>query len=124
MGGQVEDIRSGTKNVGSTALSEFILGRASRENPFDLIGAMFIIEGLGRRVASRWAMMIRDQLELDENQVSFLMYHSESDDIHFERLDQAVQSGILTPEVVDEVVKTAKVTARLYRLQLEELGNF
>ena len=85
---------------------------------------MFIIEGLGRRVASRWAMMIRDQLELDENQVSFLMYHSESDDIHFERLDQAVQSGILTPEVVDEVVKTAKVTARLYRLQLEELGNF
>jgi len=26
--------------------------------------------------------------------------------------------------VVDEVIKTAKVTARLYRLQLEELGNF
>jgi len=124
MGGQVEDIRSGTKNIGSTALSEFILGRASRENPFDLIGAMFIIEGLGRRVASRWARMIRDQLELDENQVSFLMYHSESDDIHFERLDQAVQSGILTQKVVDEVIKTAKVTARLYRLQLEELGNF
>ena len=124
VGGQVEDIRSGTKNVGSTALSEFILSRASRENPFDLIGAMFIIEGLGRRVASRWARMIRDQLDLDENQVSFLMYHSESDDIHFERLDQAVQSGILTSEVVDEVVKTAKVTARLYRLQLEELGNF
>ena len=124
VGGAVEDIRGGTKNIGSTALSEFILGRASRENPFDLIGAMFIIEGLGRRVASRWAGMIQEQLDLDESQVSFLMYHSESDDVHFERLDQAVQSGILTPEVVESVVKTAKVTARLYRLQLEELGNF
>jgi len=124
VGGNVEDIRAGTKNIGSTALSEFILGRASRENPFDLIGAMFIIEGLGRRVASRWARMIREQLELEESQVSFLMYHSESDDVHFERLDRAVQSGILTPEVVESVVKTAKVTARLYRLQLEEIGNF
>ena len=124
VGGNVEDIRAGTKNIGSTALSEFILGRASRENPFDLIGAMFIIEGLGRRVASRWARMILEQLELEESQVSFLMYHSESDDVHFERLDRAVQSGILTPEVVESVVKTAKVTARLYRLQLEEIGNF
>ena len=124
VGGNVEDIRAGTKNIGSTALSEFILGRASRENPFDLIGAMFIIEGLGRRVASRWARMIREQLELEESQVSFLMYHSESDDVHFERLARAVQSGILTPEVVESVVKTAKVTARLYRLQLEEIGNF
>ncbi len=124
VGGAVEDIRAGTKNIGSTALSEFVLGRASRENPFDLIGAMFIIEGLGRRVASRWARMIQEQLELEKSQVSFLMYHSESDDVHFERLDQAVQSGILTPEVVESIVKTAKVTARLYRLQLEELGNF
>jgi 3-oxoacyl-[acyl-carrier-protein] synthase-3 len=124
VGGNVEDIRAGTKNIGSTALSEFILGRASRENPFDLIGAMFIIEGLGRRVASRWARMIQEQLELEESQVSFLMYHSESDDVHFERLDLAVQSGILTREVVESVVKTAKVTARLYRLQLEEIGNF
>ena len=124
VGGNVEDIRAGSKNIGSTALSECILGRASRENPFDLIGAMFIIEGLGRRVPSRWARMIREQLELEESQVSFLMYHSESDDVHFERLDRAVQSGILTPEVVESVVKTAKVTARLYRLQLEEIGNF
>ena len=44
------------------ALAEFILSRASRENPFDLIGAMFIIEGLGRRVARNWAERIRDQL--------------------------------------------------------------
>ena len=117
-------IQTGTKNVGSTALSEFILSRASRENPFDLIGAMFIIEGLGRRVAARWAERIREQLQLDAKQVSFLTYHSASDDIHFERLDAAVQSGILTETLVAEIVKTAKVVARLYVLQLEEIGNF
>ncbi len=124
VGGDIHDIRRGTKNVGSTALSEYILGRASRENPFDLIGAMFIIEGLGRRVAARWADRIREQLRLRPDQVSFLAYHSASDDIHFERLDAAVQSGILTDRLVDEIVTTAKVVARLYVLQLEELGNF
>jgi 3-oxoacyl-[acyl-carrier-protein] synthase III len=124
VGGDIEDIRRGTKNIGSTALSEYILSRASRENPFDLIGAMFIIEGLGRRVAARWAERIREQLKLEPRQVSFLAYHSASDDIHFERLDAAVQSGILTEKLVDEIVTAAKVVARLYVLQLEEIGNF
>lgn len=124
VGGTFEDIRGGRKNVGSTALSEYILSRASRENPFDLIGAMFIIEGLGRRVAARWAELIREQLKLDPRQVSFLAYHSASDDVHFEKLDAAVQSGILTAALVDEIVTAAKVVARLYVLQLEEIGNF
>ena len=123
-GGKLEDIQSGSKNIGSTALSEYILSRASRENPFDLIGAMFIIEGLGRRVAARWAERIREQLNLEPRQVSFLAYHSASDDIHFERLDAAVQSGILTEKLVEEIVTAAKVVARLYVLQLEEIGNF
>jgi 3-oxoacyl-[acyl-carrier-protein] synthase III len=124
VGGNADAIRAGEKNIGSTALSEYILSRASRENPFDLIGAMFIIEGLGRRVAARWAERIREQLGLEARQVSFLAYHSASDDIHFERLDAAVQSGILTEKLVDEIVTAAKVVARLYVLQLEELGNF
>lgn len=123
VGGNLDEIRGGRKNIGSEALSEFILSRASRENPFDLIGAMFIIEGLGRRVARKWAERIRDQLGLENRQVSFLLYHSESDDVHFQRLDAAVQSGVLTEQLVKDVVKTAKIVARLYVLQLEELGN-
>jgi 3-oxoacyl-[acyl-carrier-protein] synthase-3 len=124
VGGDLNEIRAGAKNIGSTALSEYVLSRASRENPFDLIGAMFIIEGLGRRVAGRWAERIRDQLTLEPHQVSFLTYHSASDDVHFERLDAAVQSGILTENLVAEIVTSAKVVARLYLLQLEEIGNY
>ena len=123
-GGSLEKIQNGRKNIGSEALSEYILSRASRENPFDLIGAMFIIEGLGRRVARRWALRIQEQLDLADDQVSFLLYHSESDDLHFERLDLVVQSGILTEQRVEDIVKVAKVVARLYRLQLEEIGNY
>ena len=80
--------------------------------------------GIGRRVARKWAERIREQLGLDNKQVSFLLYHSESDEIHFERLDAAVQSGILTEPLVKEIVKTRQSVARLYALQLEELGNF
>ena len=54
VGGDVADIRGAAKNVGSEALSAWMFHRASQENPFDLLGAMFIIEGLGAQLAARW----------------------------------------------------------------------
>lgn len=123
VGGRQEDIARAPKNVGSEALSAWMFHRASQENPFDLLGAMFIIEGLGNRVARRWGLAIREQLGLTEEQVRFFTYHGENDGTHMEKLEAAFGSGILTPELAARIVKTAKVTARLYRLQLEELGN-
>ncbi len=123
VGGSLEEITSAEKNIGSEALSAWMFQRASEPNPFDLLGAMFIIEGLGTRLAGKWALKIREQLGLDENQVSFLLYHGANDENHFEKLEGALDSGILTEELVARIVKTAKVTARLYALQLEELGN-
>lgn len=123
VGGDPARIASTPKNVGSEALSAWMFHRASQENPLDLLGAMFIIEGLGNRLALRWGEAIRDQLSLRDEQVSFLLYHGANDPTHFEKLERALGSGILTPSLVERIVKTAKVTARLYRLQLEELGN-
>jgi 3-oxoacyl-[acyl-carrier-protein] synthase-3 len=84
---------------------------------------MFIIEGLGNRLARRWGMKIREQLHLDESQVSFLLYHGANDANHFAKLEGALGSGILDDRLVARIVKTAKVTARLYALQLEELDQ-
>ncbi len=123
-GGSIDEIRSGRKNIGSEALSAYILERASHENPFDLIGAMFIVEGIGQRLARQWGEGIQSALHLDADAVSFFLYHSESDVVHFRRLDLALAAGILTPRLVEAVVKCARVTARLYALQLEEVGNF
>lgn len=123
VGGRMEEIIAAEKNIGSEALSAWMFHRASQENPFDLLGAMFIIEGLGMRVARRWGLKIRDQLGLTDEQVSFLLYHGANDENHFEKFEKAIASGILTESLVARIVKTAKVTARLYLLQLEELGN-
>nr|WKN38162.1 beta-ketoacyl-ACP synthase III [Tunicatimonas sp. TK19036] len=126
VGGKLEDIISGEKNVGSEALSAFMFHRASQPNPFDLLGGMFIIEGLGNRMAGSWGRAIQEQLNLQEDQVSFLLYHESSDanDNHFERFEQAIQSELLTMPIAQRIVKTAKVVAKLYELQLRELGNF
>jgi 3-oxoacyl-[acyl-carrier-protein] synthase III len=123
-GGTLEDIRAGQKNIGSEALSSYVLQRASLENPFDLVGAMFIVEGLGQRVARQWGERIQARLGLPAEAVSFFLYHSESDVQHFQRLDQAIAAGILTDKLVADIVRCAKVTARLYALQLEEIGHF
>jgi 3-oxoacyl-[acyl-carrier-protein] synthase-3 len=123
-GGSLERIRSGQKNIGSEALSGYILQKAGQENPFELIGTMFIIEGIGQRIARQWGKMIQDSLRLKNEAVSFFLYHSESDVAHFKRLDLAIASGILTKRLIADIARCAKVTARLYVLQLEEIDNF
>ncbi|MGE3649120.1 MAG: iron-containing redox enzyme family protein [Reyranellaceae bacterium] len=122
-GGALDDIRSAPKNIGSEALSAWMFHRASQPNPIDLLGAMFIIEGLGSRLAARWGEAIRRQLKLPEQAVSFLAYHGGNDEGHLEKLWRTLGDNAFTQAIEDSIVKTAKVTARLYRLQLEELGN-
>lgn len=125
-GGEKTDLYSGEKNIGSEALSAFMFQRASQPNPFDLLGGMFIIEGLGNRIAGNWGRAIRDLLNLNDDQVSFFTYHetSDSNDNHFERFENAVKSDLLTMEMAKRIVKTAKVVARLYQMQLQEIGNY
>lgn len=125
-GGSEDEIRTANKNIGSEALSAYMFHRASQPNPFDLLGGMFIIEGLGNRVSGKWGRAIQQQLNLDKDQVSFFIYHesSDSNDNHFERFEQAIQSELLTKEMAEKIVKTAKVVAKLYTLQLQELDNF
>jgi 3-oxoacyl-[acyl-carrier-protein] synthase III len=124
VGGSLEEIAGTPKNIGSEALSAFMFHRASQPDPLDLLGAMFVIEGLGRRKAAQWAEALQSQLGLAAEQVSFLRYHGLNDDNHFDRLRDVLGSGLVTDNVAQQVVKTARVVARLYVLQLEEMDNF
>ena len=124
LGEPINKIRSGEKNIGSVALSSFIFQQASKPNPIDLLGAMFIVEGIGKRLAGYWGELIKKQLDLKDDQVSFFSYHGVADENHFHRLEQALNHPHMNKDLAVRIVKTAKTTARLYRLQLAELGNY
>lgn len=124
IGGKLEEIRSAKKNIGTEALHAFMYNSATQPNPFDLLGAMFIIEGLGQKKAGPWGKRIQQQLNLEDDQVSFFLYHAENDDGHMEKFVETLNSGILEiPYMAERIVRTAKIVGRLYRLQLEEIGN-
>ena len=123
VGGAAEEIRDARKNIGSEALSAYMFHRASQPNPFDLLGAMFIIEGLGSRKATEWGAAIRDSLQLSDDQVSFLLYHGEEDDDHLADFETWVRRVVATAGEGDALVRTAEVVARLYAMQLEEVGH-
>ena len=106
------------------ALTSFMFQQASKPNPLDLLGAMFIIEGIGKRLAGYWGRMIQDQLNLKENQVSFFTYHGVADENHFHNLEKALDHPQMNLAIAKRIVKTAKTTAKLYIMQLEELGNY
>lgn len=122
-GGQLEDILGMERNVGSEALHGFLMYRASRNNPVDLLGAMWIIEGLGEKMARSWAERIHELTGLGEDSTRFMTYHGHNDGDHMQRFYRTLDDVCVDETTTLSIVKTAQVVARLYRLQLEELNH-
>lgn len=122
-GGDPALMRTTPKNIGSEALSAWMYHAASQRDPIGLLGAMFIIEGLGERLALPWSRAIQEQLGLPDDAVRFLRYHGENDEDHLAMFDEALRMAVRSRADAEAIVRHARVTARLYRLQLEELDN-
>lgn len=123
IGGSLDELRAGRKNLGSEALSGYMFAYADRPNPVGLLGAMFVIEGLGAQRAAGWAARFQEVLGLADNQVHFMRYHEAADADHTGDLDAILTSGLISEADADEIVRCAQVVGRLYALQLEELDR-
>jgi Iron-containing redox enzyme len=121
-GGALDEIRGARKNVGSEALSAWMFHQASQPNPFDLLGAMWIIEGLGSIKAAEWGKLAQSRLGLPDEAVRFLLYHGENDVEHIAEFEAMLALVLPDPIVAARIVRTAEVTARLYALQIEEIA--
>lgn len=121
-GGALDDILSARKNVGSEALSAWMFHEASKPDPFGLLGAMWIIEGLGSIKARPWGLKVRERLGLPDEALRFLLYHGDNDVAHMEEFRDMLAMVLPDEAVAERIVTTAKVTARLYALQIEEIA--
>jgi len=122
-GGDIDSISSQSKNLGSEALHSFLMFRASQPNPIDMIGAMWIIEGLGQKMANNWADRVDELTNGDKQYTQFLRYHGENDDEHMTKFYEMLDIVCSSDEHVAAIVKTARVVGRLYCLQLEEIDE-
>lgn len=120
-GGDLAVIQSGEKNIGSEALSAWMYHQASQANPFGLLGAMWIIEGLGSIKAQEWGRRVKETLALPDEAVRFLLYHGENDAEHIEEFKAMLAMVLPNEAIAKRIVRTAEVTARLYALQIEEV---
>jgi len=123
LGGELAVIHAQPKNPGSEALHAFLMYKASEPNPGGLLGAMWIIEGLGEKMAASWAGRIEELTGCGEACTRFLRYHGGNDDAHMDKLYGLIDRICTTPRMADEVTLTAAVVARLYAWQLEEIDS-
>lgn len=121
-GGAREAICSAEKNIGSEALSAWMFHEASKPDPFGLLGAMFVIEGLGSIKAAPWGRLVQQRLGLPDDALRFLLYHGENDAAHMEEFRDMLAMVLPDEEIARRIVTTAQVTARLYALQIEEIA--
>ena len=120
-GGDLETIQRASKNVGSEALSAWMFHEASKPDPFGLLGAMWIIEGLGSIKAKPWGQKVKERLSLPDEAVRFLLYHGDNDAEHMQEFQEMLRMVLPDKAVAERIVTTARVTARLYALQIEEI---
>lgn len=120
LGGRLETIQSQSKNIGSEALHAYMMHQASQPNPIEMLGAMFIIEGLGEKMATVWAARLVELGICNAQATQFMSYHGANDANHMEKFYALIEQHAITNEISERIVKTAKVVARLYLLQLEE----
>jgi pyrroloquinoline quinone (PQQ) biosynthesis protein C len=121
-GGELAKIQSAEKNIGSEALSAWMFHEASRPNPFGLLGAMFIIEGLGSIKAAEWGRSVQSRLSLPNEALRFLLYHGENDAEHMREFEAMLRLVLPDETTASRIVTCARVTARLYALQIEEIA--
>lgn len=119
--GVLDEIVSAPMTIGSEALSAWMFHEASKPNPFGLLGAMWIIEGLGNFKAAEWGRMIMRRLALPAHAVRFLSYHGESDAHHIEEFKQMLNMVLPNNAAAKRIVRVAQVTARLYVQQIEDV---
>jgi hypothetical protein len=122
-GGDLQTLRSQPRNPGSEALHCFLMYRAGQPNPVDLLGAMWIIEGLGEKMANDWAKRVDKLIGDTDEYTQFLRYHGDNDDSHMDKLYGLIDRVCIDQAVADRIVRTAKVVARLYAMQLEEIDD-
>jgi hypothetical protein len=120
-GGTLGQIREKRRNPGSEALHCFLMYRAGEHNPCGLLGAMWIIEGLGEKMANDWAERIEVLTGLDASQTRFLRYHAANDGSHMDKMYRLLDRVCTSEAVAADMVGVATVVGRLYALQLEEI---
>jgi 3-oxoacyl-[acyl-carrier-protein] synthase-3 len=120
-GGALQAIRSQPRNPGSEALHAFLMFRATEPNPVGLLGAMWIIEGLGEKMASSWAGRIEELTGFDAGSTRFLRYHGGNDSSHMDKLYGLLDRVCTSERAAADIVMTAAVVGRLYAMQLEEI---
>ncbi|MCP1675711.1 3-oxoacyl-[acyl-carrier-protein] synthase-3 [Natronocella acetinitrilica] len=122
-GGDLSTLQQGRRNAGTEALHAFLMYRASQTNPVDMLGAMWIIEGLGQKMANDWAGRVEDATDSNGELTRFMRYHGANDDGHMEKLYALLDTLCRSQADVDAILRTARVTGRLYALQLEEVDH-
>ncbi len=123
-GGAISDLEALRRNPGGEALNAYLHARAAQADAVGLLGAIYIIEGSGQRLIPALLPLIRRQLKELGPVFRFLHYHGENDMAHLARwlravelvLDRAPDRNVVTADIVD----TARRTAELYLMQLED----
>ena len=122
-GGVLEDIQTAPRNIGTEVFHAYMMHTASQPNPIGMLGAMWMIEGLGEKMAKNWAEQIRELTGLGEDATAFLSYHGHNDDAHMDKLYAMLDRMATTEQRGAQISKTARIVGRLYLLQLEEIDH-
>jgi len=116
-GGTQTDPERLRRNAGAEALNAYLHRLATGPQAAALLGAMYIIEGTGRRIVPALLPKVARQLGEASHAVRFLEYHGRNDVEHLRRWADAVGIAIAgDPALAARILEVAGEVATLYAM--------
>jgi len=116
-GGSQADPDRLRRNAGAEALNAYLHRLATGPQAAALLGAMYIIEGTGRRIVPALLPKVERQLGEASHAVRFLEYHGRNDVEHLRRWADAVGIAIAgDPALATRILEVAGDVATLYAM--------
>jgi 3-oxoacyl-[acyl-carrier-protein] synthase III len=122
-GGREPNIDALRRSPGGEALNSYLHAKAATPSPVGLLGAIYIIEGTGQRIIPALLPLLQAQLKLPPNAFRFLAYHGANDENHLARWLRAAQLVLAADPsgaADEDIIATARRSARLYLMQWED----
>jgi len=79
-------------------------------------------EGLGSIKAAAWGRLVQKRLGVADYAVSFLLYHGENDTEHMKEFEAMLRLVLPDAATAARIATCARVTGRLYAMQIEEIA--
>lgn len=109
----VSDTTNLSPPMATRIMVAYLYDQAQRRNPVGVLGMVLVLEGTSAALATTVAALVKEQVNLGDDAVTYLSSHGELDQGHLQFFEQTV-NGLTREDDLAAIIECARVVYHLY----------